>query len=39
VDEIKDIINNSKQWLANYQAELINNTNIAILKIKYTNLG
>ena len=33
----RDIIKNSKNWLANYQAQLIEKTWISKLKIKYTN--
>lgn len=36
VDNIRWIINNSKDWLANYQAKLVNDTGIQNLKIKYT---
>ncbi|MDQ7023673.1 MAG: hypothetical protein Q9M97_09355 [Candidatus Gracilibacteria bacterium] len=37
VDKYRDIIKNSKEWLSNYQAKLINDTGISKLKIKYTN--
>jgi len=36
VDKYKDIIKNSKDWLVNYQADLINQTWISTLKIKFT---
>lgn len=38
VDEIRNIIENSKEWLNNYQNHLIEVTWISTLKIKYTNL-
>lgn len=38
VDEIRNIIENSKDWLNNYQNQLIEQTWISTLKIKYTNL-
>ena len=37
VDKYRDIIKNSKNWLANYQSKLINDSWISKLKIKYTN--
>lgn len=37
VDEYRDIINNSKDWLASYQAKLIEETGITWLKIKFTS--
>ena len=37
VDKYRTIINNSKDWLANYQTKLIWETDILKLKIKYTN--
>ena len=39
VDEYRDILNNSKDWLAEYQARLIEKTWISTLKIKYTNVS
>lgn len=36
VDKYKKIIKSSKDWLVNYQAELINNLWISTLKIKFT---
>ncbi len=38
VDNYRKIINNSKDFLANYQKELIEITKINNLKIKYTNI-
>ena len=38
VDEYRKILNNSKDWLADYQARLIEETGINTLKIKYTNV-
>lgn len=38
VDEIRHIIHNSKEWLSEYQARLIEDSKIPQLKIKYTNL-
>lgn len=37
VDEYREIIYNSKDWLSKYQSELIEETKINSLKIKYTN--
>ena len=37
VDKYRNIIKNSKDWLANYQSKLINDSWISKLKIKYTN--
>ncbi len=37
VDEYRDIIYNSKDWLSSYQSELINKTWIWWLKIKFTS--
>ena len=37
VDKYRNIIKNSKDWLANYQAKLIEESGISKLKIKYTN--
>jgi len=39
VDKYRNILNNSKDWLANYQAELMQKTWITNLKIKYTNVS
>ncbi len=39
VDEYRDILDNSKNWLANYQNTLIEKTGIKNLKIKYTNIS
>lgn len=38
VDEIRQIMQHSKDWLANYQAKLIQESGIQTLKIKYTNV-
>lgn len=38
VDEFRNVINNSKDWLLNYQVELQKVTNISNLKIKFTNV-
>lgn len=38
VDETRDIINNAKDWLVNYQNKLIEETEIQKLKIKHTNV-
>jgi len=39
VDQYRDIINTSKDWLSNYQKKLIEETWISKLKIKYTNVS
>jgi len=39
VDEYRDILNNSKDWLSEYQNKLSEQTWITNLKIKYTNVG
>ena len=39
VDEYRDILNNSKDWLSEYQKQLAGQTWITNLKIKYTNVG
>ncbi len=39
VDEYRDILQNSKDWLADYQAELAEKTWISNLKIKFTNVS
>ena len=39
VDEYKNILLNSKNWLSDYQAKLIENTWITTLKIKFTNVA
>jgi len=39
VDEFRSIINNSKDWLTNYQNELSKSSWISNLKIKYTNIS
>ncbi len=39
VDEYRNILNNSKDWLWNYQKKLIQKTWITNLKIKYTNIS
>ncbi|MDD3145046.1 MAG: DNA mismatch repair protein MutS [Candidatus Gracilibacteria bacterium] len=39
VDEFRSIINNSKDWLTNYQNELSKSSGISNLKIKYTNVS
>lgn len=36
VDELRDFIDNSNDWLNNYNEKLINKTSISSLKIKYT---
>ncbi len=38
IDKIRDRINNSRTWLANYQSSLIEQTGINTLRIKYTNI-
>lgn len=38
VDEIRDILENSRVWLENYQNKLIEETWVAKLKIKFTNV-
>lgn len=37
IDELRDLINNSNEWLNNYTSELVKNTSISTLKIKFTN--
>lgn len=37
VDDLRSVINNSKDWLINYQNKLIDDTWISKLKIKYTS--
>ncbi len=37
VDEYRDLINNSKDWLTEYQWKLSSENNLSNLKIKYTN--
>jgi len=37
VDEYRDVINNSQEWLLNYQNDLSTSTWISNLKIKFTN--
>ncbi len=37
IDKYRNIIQNSKDWLSNYQKQLVENTWISKLKIKYTN--
>lgn len=39
IDEYRDILNNSKNWLWNYQKDLSEKTWITTLKIKYTNIS
>jgi len=39
VDEYRIILENSWEWLATYQSELINQTGISNLKIKFTNVS
>ena len=39
VDEYREVINNWKDWLINYQQKLIKETNISNLKVKYTNVS
>ncbi|NVP17570.1 DNA mismatch repair protein MutS [Candidatus Gracilibacteria bacterium] len=39
VDEYRDILNNSKDWLVSYQTRLVEETSISTLKIKYTNVS
>ena len=39
VDEYRDILNNSKGWLWEYQKNLVEKTWITTLKIKYTNVS
>ncbi|USN59444.1 MAG: hypothetical protein H6767_03680 [Candidatus Peribacteria bacterium] len=36
VDAYRDVIYNGKQWLAEYQSELVQGSGISNLKIKYT---
>lgn len=36
VDELRNLINNSNEWLNNYTSELVKNTWISTLKIKFT---
>jgi DNA mismatch repair protein MutS len=38
IDEYRNIINNSKNWLVLYQNKLIDETNILNLKVKYTSV-
>lgn len=38
VDETRRIMNHAKEWLANYQKELVDTSWISTLKIKYTNV-
>ncbi|NDK08497.1 DNA mismatch repair protein MutS [Candidatus Gracilibacteria bacterium] len=38
IDKVRDRINNSREWLSNYQSKLINDTGIGTLRIKYTNI-
>lgn len=38
IDDIRNIINNAKDWLVNYQNSLIEKTWIQKLKIKHTNI-
>lgn len=38
IDKVRDRINNSREWLSNYQSKLINDTGIWTLRIKYTNI-
>jgi len=38
VDEIRDILENSRVWLENYQNKLIEETGVSKLKIKFTNV-
>lgn len=37
VDELRDLINNSNEWLNNYTNDLVKNTWITTLKIKFTS--
>lgn len=37
VDELRNLVNHSHEWLNNYTQELITQTGISTLKIKYTN--
>jgi DNA mismatch repair protein MutS len=39
VDEYRKILTNSKNWLAEYQAKLMQETEITNLKIKFTNVS
>jgi len=39
VDKYRNILQNSKNWLADYQARLIEETGINTLKIKFTNVS
>jgi len=39
VDEYRNTLNTSKDWLVNYQKELVDQTWISTLKIKYTNIS
>jgi DNA mismatch repair protein MutS len=39
IDEIRNIIKNSKDWLSLYQKKIIDDTGIHSLKIKYTNIS
>ena len=38
VDEYRNLVEHSQDWLANYQSELINKTWLNNLKIKFTNI-
>lgn len=38
IDSIRGITRNSREWLAEYQTQLIQQTGISTLKIKYTNV-
>jgi len=38
IDEYRKLINNSNDWLVDYQSKLILETNIAWLKIKFTSI-
>ena len=38
LDELKNILENGKQWLANYQAEEIKKTGISSLKVGFNNI-
>ncbi|MDD3794276.1 MAG: DNA mismatch repair protein MutS [Candidatus Gracilibacteria bacterium] len=39
VDNYRNTLNNSKDWLVSYQTKLIEETSISTLKIKYTNVS
>ncbi len=38
LDELKNILENGRQWLAQYQAQEIKKTGISSLKVGFTNV-